>query len=148
MFFSFLSLPPVATFNGVHRISFLFALALFPRRIQYVLCAYARKFKYLLFVIKFGRVSRMGILHRDCAMQRDGSSLSIRGNCDLHIDRYFILLSHFVFVPVYRSILLFIFHFRSVMELMKVLVSVSYYERPSSPFHSYPYSSTRFVHLP
>lgn len=34
----------------------------------------------------------MGILHRDCAMQRDRSSLSVRGNDDLHIDRYFILL--------------------------------------------------------
>lgn len=92
---------PAVTFDGVHRIFFLFALALSARRIQYVLCAYARKFKYLLFVIKFGRASRMGILHRDCAMQRDGSSLSARGNGDLHIDRYFILF-HAHFVPVYR----------------------------------------------
>lgn len=43
----------------------------------------------------------MGILHRDCAMQRDGSSLSARGNDDLHIDRYFILFRAHL-VPVYR----------------------------------------------
>lgn len=30
----------------------------------------------------------MGILHRDCAMQRDRPSLFVRGNGDLHIDRY------------------------------------------------------------
>lgn len=34
----------------------------------------------------------MGILHRDCTMQRDRPSLFVRGNGDLHIDRYFILL--------------------------------------------------------
>lgn len=34
----------------------------------------------------------MGILHRDCAMQRDRPSLFVRGNGDLHIDRYFIFL--------------------------------------------------------
>lgn len=62
MFFSFSRLlAPAATFDGVHRISFLLALALSSRRIQYVLSAYARKFKYLLFVIKFGRASRMGV---------------------------------------------------------------------------------------
>lgn len=83
--------------------------------IQYVLCAYARKFKYLLFVIKFGRASRMGILHRDCAMQRDGSSLSVRENGDLFI----LIATSFFFsphlVPVYRfsldSLSLFYFSF-------------------------------------
>lgn len=118
MFFSFPSRPSTTTFDGVHRISFLSALAralsFSLPGIQYVSCAYARKFKYLLFVIKFGRASRMGILHRDCAMQRDGSSLSVRGNGDLRIDRYFILLLPHL-VPVYRfsldSLSLFCFSF-------------------------------------
>jgi len=55
-------------------------------------CTYARKFKYLLFVIKFGRANGMEILHGDCAMQRDRPRLFVRGNDDLHIDRYCILL--------------------------------------------------------
>jgi len=79
------------TFDNVHRISFSSSLLSRPL-VQYVSRTYARKFKYLLFVIKFGGASRMGILHRDCAMQRDRPSLFVRGNGDLHIDRYFILL--------------------------------------------------------
>lgn len=152
------SLPSATMFDGSHRISFLSALALSPERIQYVLCAYARKFKYLLFVIKFGRANRMGILHRDCAMQRDGSSLSARGNGDLHIDRYFILLpSHFV--PVYRfsrDTLAVSFLFlvsgqsripREFWYLCRITTDILV--PPSSPFNLYPYLSTtcRLIHL-
>lgn len=127
--FPFPGSPPAATFHGVHRISFLLALALSARRIQYVLCAYARKFKYLLFVIKFGRAGRMGILHRDCTMQRDGSGLSVRGNGDLHIDRYFILLlpttsSGYIALASIRR-LFSVSRFRSVTDPAGVLVSVS-----------------------
>lgn len=135
MFFSFPPGSPAATFHGVHRIFFLLALALSARRIQYVLCAYARKFKYLLFVIKFGRASRMGILHRDCTMQRDGSSLLVRGNGDLHIDRYFILLlpttlSRYIALASIRR-LFSVSRFRSVTDPAGVLIPVSYHEQHS-----------------
>lgn len=112
---------PFSAFDNVHRISFLSALAPSRRHVQYVSCAYARKFKYLLFVIKFGGASRMGILHRDCAMQRDRPSLFVRGNGDLHIDRYFILLLSRTSPPDIHALasprfVFSIFRFRSVPD--------------------------------
>lgn len=135
-----------ATFDSVHsNFLALRSLALSSWCIQYVSCAYARKFKYLLFVIKFGKANAMGILHRDCMMQRDRPRLFVRGNDDLHIDRYFVLLLPHFATGVYRfspdSPFLLYFSFPVSLEsrgspstrvvLRDILVL------PSSPFNPY-----------
>lgn len=127
------SLPSATTFDGFHRISFLAALALSLKRVQYVLCAYARKFKYLLFVIKFGGANRMGILHRDCAMQRD----RVRRSAETAI---FILIATSFFFSRTSSrcitlasirCLFSVSRFRSVANPAGVLVPVSYHGQHS-----------------
>lgn len=141
----FLSFPPFRRYLRQCSSNFLpLCSRALSRRIQYVSCAYARKFKYLLFVIKFGGARGMGILHRDCAMQRDRPSLFVRGNGDLHIDRYFIFLrvSSLRYIALASIRLSFsISRFRSVRHptgnlgirvvLRNILVL------PSSPFNSY-----------
>lgn len=106
--------------------------------IQYVLCAYARKFKYLLFVIKFGRASRMGILHRE--RLRDAKRwIELVGPRKWRSSYCFILLLlHFISVYIVLASIRCLFsvsRFRSVTNPAGV-VPVSYHV--SNTFSFYP----------